>query len=81
MTEKIKAIHDNNLEEFFESLGINSKFQAGKLSCAFCKEVVNFDNLHSVFPDSGAVKLACSKPKCVMMLMIKLEEKNYGRVR
>ena len=85
MTEKIKtklrAVHDNDLEELLDSLGLISKLKAGKLKCAFCGEVITFENLHSIFPDSGAIKLTCSNPECVKLLMARLEEKQYGNIR
>jgi hypothetical protein len=64
----IKAIHDDDLENFLKGLGIHWDFIHGKLSCAFCKEIITIDNLHSLFPDSGSIKLCCSKPKCVYEL-------------
>lgn len=85
MTEKIKtklkAVHDNDLEELLDSLGLNAKLKAGELKCSFCKDVITIENLHSFFPDSGSIKLTCSKPDCVKLLMAKLEEKQYGNIR
>ena len=80
MTEKIKAVHDDDLEELLESLGIKNKFEARELKCTFCQEIITFDNLHSIFPDSGSIKLTCSKSDCVKLLMGRIEEKQYGNI-
>lgn len=85
MTEKIKtklkAVHDNDLEGLLDSLGLSSKLKAGELKCAFCKEIMTIENLHSIFPDSGSIKLTCSNPDCVKLLMARMEEKQYGNIR
>jgi hypothetical protein len=75
---KLKAVHDIDLEGLLDSLGLSSSLRAGKLKCAFCKEVITFENLHSIFPDSGAIKVSCSNPDCVKTLMARMEEKQYG---
>lgn len=84
MSEKIKAtlkaVHDNDLEEVLGSLGLSSKIKAGELKCSFCKEVITLENLHSLFPDSGAIKSTCANPDCVKLLMARLEEKQYGSI-
>ena len=72
--EKINAIHDDDLEQYLENLGIFSKFQQGELKCKFCREPITFDNLHSLFPQSGDIKIVCTKPDCVRELSNLLRE-------
>jgi len=69
----LRAVHDDDLEALLKNLGLHNKFIHGKLKCAFCKGVITLDNLHSLFPDSGAVKLSCTKPECVKQLLSRLE--------
>lgn len=64
----IKAVHDDDLVVFLNGLGIYSDFIHNKLSCAFCKDVITVENLHALFPDSGAIKICCSKPDCIHTL-------------
>ena len=71
--QTLRAVHDDDLEGFLKGLGLYTRFVHGKLKCAFCKDVTTFDNLHSLFPDSGAVKTVCSKPECVNQLLLRLE--------
>lgn len=77
MSNTIKAVHDDDLLGLLESLELLNKFNAGKLKCAFCDETISHENLHSLYPDGGTIKLVCNKPSCVSALMAKLEEKRY----
>ena len=72
--EKVSVVHDDDLERFLESLGIFRKFQKGELKCKFCKSVITFENLHSVFPQSGDVKAVCCNPDCIRELTRLLRE-------
>lgn len=72
--EKVSVVHDDDLENFLEALGILGKFQHGKLLCKFCKTSITFENLHSVFPQSGDIKIVCDKPDCVRQLSDLLRE-------
>jgi len=73
--ETLKAVHDDDLNELLKSLNIYNDFIHEKMKCAFCGYSVNYDNLHSLFPDSGSVKLCCNKPQCVNVLLIRIESR------
>jgi hypothetical protein len=60
-------------------LGIYRDFVRGDLKCAFCKDAITWNNLHSIFPDSGAVKCCCDKPRCVTALIERLESRQERR--
>lgn len=66
--EKVNVVHDDDLEKFLETLGILKKFKDGKIKCKFCAVVITFENLHSIFPQSGQVKLVCDKAECMRQL-------------
>jgi len=72
--ESIKAIHDQDLEMLLERLGILPKFKNGKLKCKFCKATITSENLHSLFPQSGDIKLVCDRVECVKELSNLLRE-------
>ena len=72
--EKIRAVHDQDLEKLLESLGILPKFKHGELKCKFCHTTITFDNLHSFFPQSADIKLVCDSSKCVRTLSKLLRE-------
>lgn len=73
--ETLKAVHDDDLEEVLRSLGLLHDFRADKLKCKFCKGVITWDSLHSLFPDSGAIKVVCNNVECVKALLGYLEER------
>lgn len=75
MTQKktVDAIHDDNLLELLDSLGLKNKFLHGKLECAFSHDTITWENLHSIYPDSGAIKLCCTKLSCINSLIDKLQ--------
>jgi len=72
--EVIKAVHDQDVEKLFERLGILRKLKEGKLKCKFCKATITSENLHSLFPQSGAIKVVCDKIECVKELSNLLRE-------
>ena len=69
----LRAVHDDDLDELLGALGLYSDFVHGKLKCAFCKDPITVDNLHSLFPDSGTIKLSCNQPQCVDSLLLRIE--------
>jgi len=74
LKEKVRAVHDQDLEKILDGLGILNKFKRGELKCKFCNTIISFSNLHSIFPQSGDIKLACDSSKCVRELSSLLRE-------
>jgi hypothetical protein len=72
--EALKAVHDDDLEVVLKALGLYAAFSQGKLKCIFCSEPITWENLHSLIPDSGAIKCGCNKPFCVEQLVSRLEK-------
>lgn len=72
--EKLKSVHDDDLEKLLEKLGILSKFKQRKLKCTFCKTTITMENLNSIFPQSGAIKIVCDKIECMRELYNLLRE-------
>jgi hypothetical protein len=71
---KLSAVHDDDLEALLRGLGVHNDFINGKLKCAFCRVVIGWSNLQSLFPDSGDVKCCCDRPGCVAQLVARMEE-------
>ena len=65
----LRAVHDDDLEKYLESLGLLSDVQAERLRCKFCESPVNLTTLHALFPQSGMIHVVCSKPECIRALM------------
>lgn len=73
--EIIKAIHDDQLENFLQSIGVLEEVKLGKCKCKFCGETVTLENLYTVFPESRQVKFSCNSVKCMVKLSKYLSEK------
>ncbi len=66
--DTVDAVHDQDIETYLASLGILAKLQRGRMLCKFCRDPVTLDTLHSLFPQSGDIKVVCDKPHCVIQL-------------
>ncbi len=73
----IHTIHDDDLNNFLNSINYLKKIKSGQIKCAFCKEIITTENLNSIFPDSGEIKFSCSKPKCMIALKTRIEGGKY----
>ena len=78
MRGNLPAVHDDDLAEYLEKLGVGAKIARGKLACFSCEEPLAIETLAAVFPDSGSVKGVCSKPACVLALVRWREEGRNG---
>jgi hypothetical protein len=76
-TERLRAVHDDDLEQVLKALGLFEDVKTGRTRCAVCRESVDLDNLHAVFSDSGDVKVTCNKPDCIKLLLSRLERRRY----
>lgn len=68
MKKDINAVHDNDLKDLLKNLGLWDKLQEGKHKCKFTGTVITLDNLHSIFPESGDIKLVCNTPEAIKRL-------------
>ena len=72
--ETVNAFHDDDLENILEGLGVLKKFKNGELKCKICNKIVTFQNLHSIFPQSGSIKFVCDNNNCTSELYRMLRE-------
>jgi hypothetical protein len=68
----IAAVHDDDLRQLLESLGVLGDLTAGRLLCRFCGSQVTERNLYAILPDSGQVRVVCDTPACVKRLAQRL---------
>jgi len=71
--KKLNLVHDSDLIKLLESLNVNNDFNLGKKKCKFCSQIVNLENLHSLFKESGDIKFVCDSPDCIKRLMLFIE--------
>ncbi len=72
--EKVHVVHDNDLEDVLAELGLLSDFKKGNLKCKFCGKVITFDNLCSIYPQAGAVKIICDNNQCTKQLFLAVKK-------
>lgn len=76
--ETLTAVYDDDLMGVLRELGVEKDFLRGSLNCHFCGDTITWDNLHSIFPLGGTVKLGCDKPECVEKLVSRMEQERLG---
>jgi hypothetical protein len=67
--ESIHAVHDDDLDAVLDRLGLGGQLRGGDLRCTICGETVTRGTLQALIPDSGAIKVLCSKPSCLKRLI------------
>lgn len=72
---QMNTVHERDLNNLLEKLGVKEKFEHNELQCKFCKQIVNKTNIYSILPESGAVNLICDKPECISSFFEYLDEK------
>ena len=76
MKAKLNAIHDYDLEALLIKLNLLDKIKNGELKCKFTQEVITLDNLHSIFPEEGTIKLVSDNPEAIKSLSEYINDKN-----
>lgn len=62
---EILAVHERDLKEFLEKLGLLELFSQGELKCYFCNAVIDSHNIGFVFPHENEVLVCCSGIECL----------------
>lgn len=73
----LNTVYDDDLIKLLEKLGLKEKFDNGQLKCKFTSETITFENLYSIFPESGDIKLVCNKPEAVKQFADYANEHNF----
>lgn len=74
----IKSIHDDDLVEFLKKLKVYDDVVSGKVKCKFTNQIITLENLHSLFPESGAIKFVSDSPEAIKEFSIYLNKKRHG---
>ncbi len=61
---KMKAVHDKDLENLLQSLRVYEDVINGKYKCIFCDEKITLDNIDSIVPYNNTVQFTCDKLEC-----------------
>lgn len=63
----LNTVYDDDLLKLIEKLGLKDKFENNQLKCKFTGEIITFENLYSIFPESGDIKFVCDKPEAIKL--------------
>jgi hypothetical protein len=63
--KELWAVHDSDVEDFLERLGLLNPIKEGKLLCAQCGQVVTLDSFGAAYPDVSEIKVVCDKLECL----------------
>ena len=73
--EILKTLHETDLEEYLQRIGVLEDIKKRTIRCKFCGGIISLDNIHALFPEFGQVKFVCDKPECIK------EFNNYLRIK
>ena len=77
--KEINAVHERDLDNLLQRLGVKEKFENGDFKCKFCEETITKQNLHSILPESGGINFICDKPACVIAFTEYTAEKSKNQ--
>lgn len=60
----LSAIHENELDDFLQHLGLLDEIKAGKVFCNFCEKKITLENLQCVYPLEGEIVFCCDDIRC-----------------
>ncbi|MCF8409081.1 MAG: hypothetical protein K9G36_08925 [Crocinitomicaceae bacterium] len=75
MKSNLNAVYDDDLIELLKKLNLYDSVINGTAKCKFTDTVITTDNLHSIFPDSGSIKLVCDSPEAIKLLSEYINDK------
>lgn len=64
----LRAVYEEDLDQYLAALGIAEQLSAGGVSCGVCGEVVTRDTLAALFPHNGEIAACCEKAECLSAL-------------
>jgi len=66
--ERVKAVHDDDLEQFLSSIGVLDQIKKGYHHCIVCNTQITLENLGAVYPKDNKINFVCDRPSCVANL-------------
>lgn len=76
--EGLPAVHDDDLLELLNNLGLIGPLERGEVRCRFCETTVTADSLGAIFPAHGSVWVVCSEADCLQKLLRDRDEARHG---
>jgi len=61
----IKAVHELDLQQYLEGLGLWEALISGSLACSICSARLNETNLGCIYPEGDEIRVCCEKVGCL----------------
>lgn len=74
--EKLRAVHDKDLEEFLSSIGVLDQIRDGYCYCSVCNTPITIENLSAVYPKNDKINFVCENLSCLVKINLTKEDKN-----
>jgi hypothetical protein len=74
--EKLKAVHDNDLEQFLSSIGVLNQVITGYYHCIICDTQISLENLGAVYPKDNKIDFVCDRLSCLAEMNLIKEDVN-----
>jgi hypothetical protein len=69
--KEIDAIHKHDIKDLLQSLNLLEDFNAQKIRCQFCRDIIQENNFGAIYPDDKKILFSCSKLECLAKLPLK----------
>ena len=74
--EVIKAVHEDDINQFLSSLGILNSICEGNFHCAICNKLINLDNFGAVYPQNNKIQVICDSLLCLNKITMETVQNN-----
>jgi hypothetical protein len=74
--EKLKAVHDDDLDQFLSSIGVLDQIKKGYYHCIVCNTQITLENLGAVFPKDNKINFLCDRLSCLDKMNLTQEDGN-----
>jgi hypothetical protein len=64
----LEAVHRQDIRILLENWGLFDDFEAGKIKCQFCNDVISAHNFGAIFSEDKQIFFACPKLNCLAKL-------------
>lgn len=68
--KEIEAVHKHDLKSLLQSLNMLSDFEARKIRCQFCRDIIQEDNFGAVYSKNREIFFSCSELQCLANLSL-----------
>lgn len=75
MKANLNAVYDSDLIALLKKFNLYVSVINGTAKCKFTNTTITFENLHSIIPDSGSIKLVCDNPEAIKLLSEYINDK------